>query len=68
MTTTALRWEQPDPNQSHFLYVDADDRIVGEVWRDGIRWQLEVRPDGVLVYGAYLTAEAAQKAVERAYA
>lgn len=38
MMTGALpyRWEQPDTSETHLLLVrNADDRIMGEVWRNG---------------------------------
>ena len=58
-----MRWERPDPNQSHLLYVDAEDRVVGEVWKDGVRWRVQAFNFSSYTY---LTDLAAKKAVEQA--
>lgn len=76
--TPKFRWEKPDPAQSHWLYVDAEDRVVAEVWRDGLTWTHTPLTATMVADGRrpetftmpkqyYFTAEAAQKAVEQAY-
>ena len=67
------RWEKPDPAQSHWLYVDAEDLVVAEVWRDGLVWRVDLRngsPERMLAWHSqrFFTAEAAQAAMEKVLA